>query len=48
MIKLICEDCGYTVRTTRKWLKVGFPTCCCGGAMELEDEEILLELENGE
>jgi SprT-like family len=33
MLKLACADCGYTVRTTAKWLEVGTPTCCCGGDM---------------
>lgn len=35
LIKLVCpsEDCGYTVRTTKKWLEVGFPTCPCGECM---------------
>jgi hypothetical protein len=36
MLKVICpdEDCGYTVRTTSKWLDVGFPVCPCGEEME--------------
>ncbi len=34
MLKLMCE-CGYTVRTTQKWIDVGLPTCCCGQEMEL-------------
>ena len=35
LIKLVCpcEDCGYTVRTTAKWLEVGYPTCPCGEVM---------------
>jgi len=33
LLKVECPDCGYTVRTTRKWLEVGLPTCCCGSAM---------------
>ena len=33
MLKLECADCGYTVRTTAKWLDMGTPTCCCGGDM---------------
>ncbi len=33
MVKLECE-CGYTVRTTRKWIEVGLPVCCCGYEME--------------
>lgn len=34
MIKLSCPDDGYTVRSTRKWLDVGFPSCPCGSKME--------------
>lgn len=30
MIKLQCPEDGYTVRTTRKWLDVGLPSCPCG------------------
>ena len=35
LIKLVCPDeaCGYTCRTTAKWLEVGFPTCPCGEVM---------------
>lgn len=33
MIKVICDADGYTVRTTRKWLDLGTPTCPCGGEM---------------
>lgn len=31
LIKLECHDCGYTLRTTQKWLDTGLPTCACGG-----------------
>lgn len=34
MLKLLCPDCGYTARTTAKWLAVGCPTCVCGSEME--------------
>lgn len=36
MIKAVCPDpaCGYQVRTTRKWLDMGVPTCFCGKQME--------------
>ena len=34
MLKLLCPDCGYTARTTAKWIEVGLPTCCCGTTME--------------
>ena len=27
MIKVACADCGYTMRTTKKWLEVGVPDC---------------------
>ena len=36
LLKLSCPDCGYTVRTTQKWLDVGLPTCVCGSEMESE------------
>lgn len=34
MIKVVCPECGYTVRTTQKWLENGLPTCACGEQME--------------
>lgn len=34
MIKVICPECGYTIRTTMTWLKKGLPTCPCGHEME--------------
>jgi len=33
LVKVECPDCGYTLRTTAKWLEVGLPTCCCGCEM---------------
>lgn len=33
MLKVQCPDCDYTVRTTRKWLDLGLPTCVCGTKM---------------
>lgn len=27
LIKLACPDCGYTVRTTQKWIEEGLPLC---------------------
>lgn len=37
MLKCVCS-CGYTVRTTRKWAKVGMPSCVCGrGPMTCAD-----------
>lgn len=35
MLKLICPEDGYTLRTTRKWIDLGFPSCPCGSEMEL-------------
>jgi len=35
MIKLECPEDGYTVRTTRKWIDVGLPSCPSGHTMEL-------------
>lgn len=37
MIKLCCDDCGYTVRTSRKWLEVGPAHCPNHGAMTAEE-----------
>jgi hypothetical protein len=34
MLKVECPACGYTLRTTAKWLEVGVPTCPCGTEME--------------
>lgn len=41
MILVKCPKCGYQVRTTRKWLEVGVPTCPCGEVMiaELPDTD---------
>ena len=42
MIKASCPDCGYTVRTTSKWIDIAVPTCpapdCdnCGGDLEVD------------
>lgn len=33
MLKLECPKCGYSVRTTQKWIDVGVPTCVCGVLM---------------
>lgn len=33
MIKLTCE-CGYTVRTTRRWIEVGLPSCPVGHTLQ--------------
>lgn len=34
MIKVVCRECGYTVRVSRWWLQKGTPTCVCGCKME--------------
>jgi hypothetical protein len=39
MLKLECPKCGYTARTTAKWLEMGTPTCPCGEKMEGEQPE---------
>lgn len=31
--KVVCDDCGYTLRVTRSWMQQGLPTCACGGRM---------------
>ena len=33
MLKCVCPSCGYTVRTTGKWLAVGLPRCPAHGDM---------------
>jgi len=33
MLKLCCPSCGYTVRTTAKWVAAGLPTCPCGDTL---------------
>lgn len=37
MKKVECPCCGYAVRTTRKWLEIGLPSCPFGTEMELQD-----------
>jgi hypothetical protein len=43
MVKCSCDDCGYTVRTTRKWLEVATPFCpnpeCEAAGLSLTIEE---------
>lgn len=36
MLKVVCPEDGYTIRTTKKWLEVGLPFCPCTAEMELE------------
>jgi hypothetical protein len=33
LLKIVCQACGYTARTTRQWLDRGLPTCPCGTPM---------------
>jgi hypothetical protein len=35
LLKLFCRACGYTVRTTTKWVAVGLPVCHCGDTLRL-------------
>lgn len=37
LIKCVCPDCEYTVRTTQKWLDIGLPQCPDGNEMQVED-----------
>jgi hypothetical protein len=41
MLKVTCPDpgCGWSARTTQKWIDVGLPTCVCGTVMEVEVKE---------
>jgi hypothetical protein len=34
MLKVVCPECGYTVRTTQQWIDTGLPTCVCGTETE--------------
>jgi hypothetical protein len=36
LIKCTCDTCGYTVRTTQKWIQVGEPHCPNHGQMEIK------------
>lgn len=36
LLKVVCPDCGYVIRVTRKWLDMGTPDCPCGASM-IED-----------
>ncbi|QOE32760.1 hypothetical protein CPT_Mano_028 [Achromobacter phage Mano] len=38
LIKCTCSSCGYTVRTTQKWLDVGAPHCPEHGAMDVAND----------
>jgi len=36
MMKVTCSNpaCGYIIRTTKKWIDLGLPTCYCGNEMQ--------------
>lgn len=36
LLKAECDDCGYTIRLTAKWVEKGLPTCVCGGEFAAE------------
>lgn len=36
LLKCFCPSCGYTFRTTAKWMLVGMPTCVCGDTFKAE------------
>ena len=48
LLKVVCPnpDCGYLMRTTERWIKVGLPICPCGTRMEMA--ELLPEPGEGE
>lgn len=35
LVKCVCPECGYTIRTTAKWINIGLPSCPCGEEMEV-------------
>lgn len=39
MLKLEADCCGYIVRTTKKWIEIGVPSCPCGNEFVVEDKE---------
>lgn len=39
MLKAECPNCGYTIRTTQKWVDVGLPICVCGTEFQLTTPE---------
>lgn len=39
MLKASCPSCGYTIRLTQKWADLGLPTCVCGDAFTMGDDE---------
>lgn len=41
LVKCQCPDCGYTVRTTQKWIAVALPACPNGDCLNFEREMIV-------
>lgn len=39
MLKLTCPSCAYAVRTSQKWIDVGYPVCPCGETLIPEGGE---------
>lgn len=39
LIKAVCDECGYTVRVTAKWLEIGPPHCPIHGAMSSDPSD---------
>jgi hypothetical protein len=37
MLKVVCPECDYTVRTTQQWIDTRLPICVCGIGMELAE-----------
>ncbi len=37
LLKVACEDCGYTARVTQKWIDIGLPHCPTHGEMALKE-----------
>lgn len=38
MLKLEADCCGYVVRTTKKWIEIGLPSCPCGNPFVAEEK----------
>lgn len=38
MLKLEADCCGYIVRTTKKWIEIGLPSCPCGNQFIAPEE----------
>lgn len=39
MLKLEADCCGYVVRTTKKWIEEGLPSCPCGNEFVVEQKD---------